>query len=227
MPASEPFFRFHGGLAALTYRQRMMGALKLGAKPQGKLLELGCGLGDEAAMLAEAGLNVEASDLVVHKTWPALQKASNGRLKFKKADASGKIPVGRYDVVLAKDMLHHADDPVLVIKRMAAAVKPGGRVIITEANRWNPVFYVHLTLMEGHEHFSRGKFLDLLAAAGLAGGELRRVEARVWPFNRPWIQAAFTGLQNFLQAFPLWWPVVCYHVYDWQKPLAAKKGPKR
>lgn len=227
MPSSEPFFRFHGGIAAEAYRQRMLSSLKVEDGRGLRALDLGCGLGYEAAALAAKGIKVDASDLEAQATWPALAKASKGRLRFKKADASGRFPVGRYDLVLAKDMLHHADDPVQVLRRMAAAVKPGGRVLVTEANRWNPVFYVHLTLMEGHEHFSLSKLRGLLEEAGLEGGRLRRVEARVWPFNRHWIQALINAMQDLLQAIPLWWPVVCYHVYDWQKPGVRPRDKKR
>lgn len=49
--------------------------------------------------------------------------------------------------VLAKDMLHPAQDPVMAVRRMPAAVKPVGEVLISEANRRRPIFCVPLTLL--------------------------------------------------------------------------------
>ena len=223
MSIKEPFFGFDRGLAAAAYRQRMLGARRLAPVKGALALDLGCGRGEEAADLCKLGYRVDALDLAAHPDWKTLAKAHPGRLHFREADASDAVPAGRYDLVVAKDMLHHAADPVQVLRRMAAAVKPGGSVIITEANRWNPVFYVHLTLLGEHDHFSLRKLRRLLAEAGMAGGELRRIEARVWPVNRAWAQRLVSAAQDLLQALPVWWPFVCYHVYAWKRPVAAGK----
>jgi SAM-dependent methyltransferase len=37
-------------------------------------------------------------------------------------------------------------------------LKPGGSALIVEANRYNPIFYPHMTLALGHEHFTGARF---------------------------------------------------------------------
>ena len=36
--------------------------------------------------------------------------------------------------------------------------------LIVEANRYNPIFYPHMTLALGHEHFTRSRFRALVTA---------------------------------------------------------------
>ena len=47
-----------------------------------------------------------------------------------------KLPLedGEADAVLANMFLHHAEDPPATIARMARALKPGGRLVITDAD---------------------------------------------------------------------------------------------
>jgi SAM-dependent methyltransferase len=219
--APERFFGFAGGLAAEAYRQRLFQGLKV-PRRKGRVLDLGCGEGEEALLFAGLGYQVDAVDLAPQPAWAANARRGRGRVKFKAGDASAIKGRAVYDLVYEKDMLHHAADPVAALKRMAALCKPGGEVLVVEANRWNPVFYVHLTLLGEHDHFSLGKFRRLLAGAGLQDGSLARMEARVWPVNRGWAQAGFNLLQDWAQAFPLWHPFVCYHIYRWRKPAAGK-----
>ena len=212
-----------GPLAGEAYRLRVYAALGLGKVKAGKALDLGCGNGEEALYFASLGYRVDAVDLEPSPQWPALARRSKGRVQVKRGDATHAGKPGAYDLVFAKDMLHHADDPVAVLKRMAALVKPGGQVLVVEANRLNPIFYVHLTLMEGHEHFTLWRLRSLLKAAGLAGHRLQRLEARVWPFERAWAQALMNKVQDLIQAIPLLWPILCYHVVAWQRPRRPKR----
>ena len=43
-------------------------------------------------------------------------------------------------------------------------LKPGGTVLIVEGNRYNPIFYPHMTVALGHEHFTQARFRTLVAA---------------------------------------------------------------
>ena len=229
MPEAEKFFGFGGAIAGQAYYERLMkeAGMDVPAPKGAKALVQGCGEGHEALYLARRGWTVDAQDIQADKHWPGLAKQGRGRLRFKAADAQ-KAPgaPARYDLVMEKDMAHHASDPVAVFKSLARSAKPGGRVLIIEGNRLNPIFYVHLTLLGDHDHFSPWRLRRLLNAAGLQSAEVLKVEARVWPFNRDWAQRLFGALQDLAQAFPLWHPFVCYHICRWQKP-AAGKAPGR
>lgn len=198
------------------YLDRLLGRLDLGDGRGRKALDAGCGDGLVSAWLAAHGWSVRGEDREAHSAWPRLAEASRGRLRFVRRDA-GARGGGGFDLVLTKDMLHHAEDPAAALAALKARVKPGGRLLVVECNRLNPVFYVHLTLMKGHQHFTRPRLLALLRQAGLDGLRLDLVEARVWPLGGRAVQDAFDRLQDLAEALPPWRPFVCYHAASWTK----------
>jgi hypothetical protein len=109
---------------------------------------------------------------------------------------------------------------------MGRLCRPGGRVVVVEANRLNPIFYLHLTLMGNHQHFTRSRLRALMAEAALEPFELKLLEARVWPFNRVAWQRWAGRLQDLAEAIPLLWPFLCYHLVSWRKPEAMKPVTK-
>ncbi len=216
----EPLLGY-GRTAAEGYRLRALGRLTA-LLPAGKgrrILDLGCGEGHEAAHLAGLGWRVDAVDLEPRATWPELAARHRGRLRFRQGDAEALSRLrGGYDVVLQKDRRHHAMHPAKALAEMVRLCQPGGRVLVMEANRLNPIFYLRLTLLEGHQHFTRRRLLALLAAAGMGGARLQILEARVWPLNRESWQRRINRLQDLLERFPLFQPFVCYHLAVWDKP---------
>lgn len=216
-PAGRALLAGHATYPGERYMDRLLGRLSLSRGNGLRALDAGCGDGLVSAWLAARGWNVRAEDREAHPAWPGLAKAAHGRLAFARRDASDK-GTGAFDLVLTKDMLHHADDPAAALLALKARVKPGGRLVVVECNRLNPVFYVHLTLMEGHQHFTRSRLLGLLAGAGLDGVRLELIEARVWPLGGPFWQNVFDRLQDLAEALPPWRPFICYHAATWTRP---------
>jgi ubiquinone/menaquinone biosynthesis C-methylase UbiE len=130
-------------------------------KPGMQVLDAGCGIGKDAEYLNRLGCRVTAIDLVCQPAhWPALsglgiamQEASAEALPF--ADAT-------FDAVWAKDALHHMQNPLQALREFMRVVKPGCPVFLIEANRYNPLFYLHLTLLGNHQHFSRRRLRAML-----------------------------------------------------------------
>jgi SAM-dependent methyltransferase len=200
------------------YFDRLLRRLDL-AKGGGRALDAGCGDGLVSAWLAAHGWDVAAEDMEPHPAWPGLAAAAAaGRLRFGLRDAGAGGGDGGFDLVLTKDMLHHAADPVAALTALRGRVRPGGRLVVVECNRLNPVFYVHLTLMGNHQHFTRERLLGLLGQAGLGDARLERIEARVWPLGGPALQNAFDRLQDLAEAAPFWRPFICYHAAAWTRP---------
>jgi len=221
----EKLFGF-GEFAGQAYRERLLAkaGLDVGVKKGLRALDLGCGEGHEALYLARRGWTVDAVDVQAHASWRLRAAQSKGRVRFAVGDAQAlKAKTGAYDLVLEKDMAHHAEDPAAAFAELRRVAKPGGQVLVIEGNRINPIFYVHLTLMEGHEHFTLGRLRHLLATAGMPDARIQKVEARVWPINRPGAQRFMDGVQDVVEAIPLLRALACYHVARWQKPAGRTK----
>jgi SAM-dependent methyltransferase len=122
------------------------------------VLDSGCGDGFVSRLLRQRVRRVVAVDVEPFETW---QKAPG--LTFSVASAEA-LPFkdASFDLVHSKDSLHHMESPERAIAEYARVLKPGGTALIVEANRYNPLFYPHMTVALGHEHFTRRTFRDLV-----------------------------------------------------------------
>jgi len=140
------------------YRERCLAKTGVAFRGDERLLDVGCGSGGVARLLRPRVGEVVAVDVEASPDWedaPGLtfQVADAERLPF--ADAS-------FDAIHSKDSLHHMDDPAAALAEYRRVLRPGGTLLVVEGNRFNPVFYVHMTRLLGHEHFSRDRFRTLV-----------------------------------------------------------------
>jgi SAM-dependent methyltransferase len=105
--------------------------------PAGHALDLGCGEGADACWLAEKGWTVVAVDIsdtaLQRATAAAEAKGLADRIEFVQHDLSDSFPDGTFDLISAQ-FLHSMipfDRPRL-LKRAAAAVRPGGLLLIVD-----------------------------------------------------------------------------------------------
>jgi ubiquinone/menaquinone biosynthesis C-methylase UbiE len=145
----------------LRYRLRCIDKLGYRFRGDERLLDSGCGDGGVAKLLRDRVGEVVAIDVEPSESW-----ANHDGLSFSVANAE-ELPFadGEFDLIHSKDSLHHMDDPDRAIQEYRRVLKPGGTVLIVEANRYNPIFWVHMTKMLGHEHFPRKRFHDLVRSA--------------------------------------------------------------
>lgn len=148
-----------------------------GAGP--RWLELGAGEGAFTLALADllgAGGEILATDrdgrvlrflqARVGKAFPAT------KVEIRAFDFTDGMPYGPFDGVLAANSLHFVPDPVEILGRAAAVLRPAGRLIVVEydADRGNP-WVPH--------PFSARRFAEIAAAAGYADArEIGRVPSR-------------------------------------------------
>ncbi len=119
---------------------------------QGKnVLVIGCGFGDDALFAAKMGASVSAFDISVESLEIAKLRAEKHHLEidFRESPAeSTPFPSGFFDVVLARDILHHVEIE-LAMKEVCRISKPDAVFIASE-------IYTHTLL----EKLRRNKLVD-------------------------------------------------------------------
>ena len=97
----------------------------------GDVLEYGGGIGDLCVRLAERGLNVTYGDV----SGLTLEFA---QWLFKKRGQSIKViglekeePCRQYDTIICIDVIEHLTNPEAALQKMAASLKNGGKLIVT------------------------------------------------------------------------------------------------
>jgi ubiquinone/menaquinone biosynthesis C-methylase UbiE len=143
------------------YRERCIDKLGYQFRGDERLLDVGCGNGGVACMLRERVGEVIAVDVAPSPEW----EDADG-LTFAVANGE-ELPFadGEFDLVHSKDSLHHMDSPDRAVVEYRRVLGLGGSALIIESNRYNPIFFVHMTKMLGHEHFPRQRFHDLVRSA--------------------------------------------------------------
>jgi methionine biosynthesis protein MetW len=107
-----------------------------------RVLDLGCASGALGAALKARGAYV-----VGVESDPEYAARARGRLdQVVEADLETLDPdgLGRFDVLIAGDVLEHLADPWAVLRRFAAIVEPGGTVVVSLPNvrHWETVFAI-------------------------------------------------------------------------------------
>ena len=101
--------------------------------PKDGILEVGCGTGSTALLLAGDVRKITASDLSGNMIQVGSKKAQDQSVKnveFVTAELfDNAIEKGPYDAVLAFNLLHLLDDTPAAIRRINGLLKPGGTFI--------------------------------------------------------------------------------------------------
>jgi ubiquinone/menaquinone biosynthesis C-methylase UbiE len=142
----------------LRYRLRCIEKLGYVFRGDESLLDAGCGDGGVARLLGERVRQIVAIDVEPSAAWQ-----DEPGLSFRTADAES-LPFedDSFDLVHSKDSLHHMERPQRALAEYRRVLKANGQALIVEANRYNPIFYPHMTVALGHEHFTRGRFRTLV-----------------------------------------------------------------
>jgi ubiquinone/menaquinone biosynthesis C-methylase UbiE len=106
-----------------------------GAGPGSVVADVGTGSGFVAEAALDAGARVIGIDNSSGMIGEAARRFAGRPFEARSGDA-GRLPLadGEVDAVLANMFLHHAPDPPAAIREMARALKPGGTLVITDAD---------------------------------------------------------------------------------------------
>ncbi len=155
----------------------------LGLEPGARVLDVGCGLGGSAFLMArDFGLRVDGIDLSRNMLELATQKLESrglgDRVTLRRGDCLELDAEDTYDAVYSRDVFLHIADKPRLLRVLARALRPGGRLLFTDyccgPKPWRDDFTAYVE--------SRGYHLHTLEAyaALLIGAGLARVEAEDW-----------------------------------------------
>jgi SAM-dependent methyltransferase len=208
-------------------RRQLSEVLRAGClAPGDRVLEVGCGMGRFTLPLAARGVHVEGMDLspVLLERFKAFDA---GRFDVRLTVGDVLSPMPQFDdgfeVVLACFALHHLRDVDGAIGAMARMLKPGGRLVVLEANAFNPLFYAQILLTPGMTwQGDRGMMWmrpGVIHRAMRRAGLVRPTVTRFGCFpefvtDRRW----GASLESFLERLPL--PPMCraFQVFRAERP---------
>ncbi|MBK7951669.1 MAG: methyltransferase domain-containing protein [Deltaproteobacteria bacterium] len=126
----------------------------------GRVLDLACGVGYGAALLAEhAGVRVVGVDLDEAAIAYARRRHPGTALEFRVADALRFDDAQGFDTIVSLETVEHVDAPGALIERLAGLLRPGGHLVCSVPTTPSVDLNPH------HRHdFSERSFRRLVAA---------------------------------------------------------------
>lgn len=165
-------------LGATTERIEREVVLELAGPLAGRrVLDVGCGDGTYAIAAALRGADVTGVDARAEMLSAARRRAtdSGATVRLEQADASS-LPYedDSFDVVIAVTVLCFVADPSRAVREMARVLRPGGRLVLGELNRWSTWAawrrlrgWLGSATWRAARSFDRRQLHRLVAAAGL------------------------------------------------------------
>lgn len=187
------------------YRLRCLDKLGFAFRGMESVLDCGCGDGGVATLIRERVRDVVAVDVEPSADW-----RDEAGLHFQVANAEA-LPFedSTFDVIHSKDSLHHMASPERAVAEYRRVLKANGAALIIEANRFNPIFYPHMTLALDHQHFSRRRF-HALVRAEFPHARFGWFEAHYVP-GLERVHTLQHALEEALERVPPWRPLLAYN----------------
>ncbi|MFD9697446.1 class I SAM-dependent methyltransferase [Lentzea sp. NPDC059081] len=113
--------------------------LPLVPRANAAVVDLGCGTGSLAVLLAQAGHDVSALDFSARMVEAAAAKASKAGVRVDLVTGDAAHPPyeeASFDVVLARHVLWALPDPAAAVGRWTRLLRPGGVLVLVEG-RWS------------------------------------------------------------------------------------------
>jgi|GEM_PF-1909627 SAM-dependent methyltransferase len=141
------------------------------------ILDVGCGEGFFSNRILQrfAHCNLLIGvDISIEEIAKAKQESVHERTEYIVADAK-YLPLknATFDLVFSKDLLHHVDKPIKVLKEIKRV--SNNIIIIVEANRCNLIELLYTKF--GHQHFTLGQLKFLVNRADLKLKKFKQLHA--------------------------------------------------
>jgi ubiquinone/menaquinone biosynthesis C-methylase UbiE len=183
------------------YQLKVFQELSLELRGTERVLDIGCGDGHDAAWFAQRSQLTIGLDLVKRPEW---RRFACQNLELIEGNAEAlPFPDRSFEIVFLKDVLHHASRPNRILVEAQRLCVPGGQICIVEGNRFNPILYIHMTLLLGHQHFSRKVFKRMVQQI-FPNARFVHFEAHVYPFHA----GSLIGLAKVIEKIVATAPIV-------------------
>ena len=105
---------------------------------EGRVLDLGGGVGRFSTWLLDQGLSVDLVDPDLRSLWRALQHASGraGSIDLHWSTAECMPSIGLFDAAVAAEVLCYVEDPRQALEKLAACLAPGAPLLLSVEARW-------------------------------------------------------------------------------------------
>lgn len=154
-----------------------------------RLLEAGCGEGLLASAVQRVagvrGVDVAytGTDLSAAGIELAGSVVTGTYVEGDAIEVLAAMEPGGLDLVWAKNLLHHLEDPARFLREARRVVGPEGRVVIVEPRMWCPVHWVNLMWFRQERYQFRGYRRTARAFAAAGGPILRTTEFGWLPYE--------------------------------------------
>ena len=111
-----------------------------------RILDLGCGAGENSVYFAKRGAVCVAADYSPGMVKVALQLAAANQVEIEGCTENAialSFPDNSFDIVYASNLLHHLPNPQAAIREMYRVLKPGGKACFWDPLKHNPVINVY------------------------------------------------------------------------------------
>jgi 2-polyprenyl-3-methyl-5-hydroxy-6-metoxy-1,4-benzoquinol methylase len=177
-------------------RERAIAALRFLEGTGRDLLDVGCGRGVVAAFMQKRGFRVRAIDV----SEEAVKEARSRGVEAEVIDIEKDTVPGSHDVILCLEVLEHLKAPGAALDRLVAALRPGGRMVISLPEA-PPVLRHGLRDGTGHLHrMDRSVAMRIFQDAGLrlVGEDVLSVAPPRWRMTKALLDGAARRLPRAL-----------------------------
>lgn len=173
------------------------------------VLDLGCGDGEDAYEISKFAKKVTGVDIIKNPDW---KKRERSNLKFVVSKAE-KLPfkANTFSGLFLKDVIHHVEDVEKVMKEIERVTTKNAKILLIEGNRYNPLFYLHMTKMRGHEHLSFKDFRKLILKY-FPQAKFYTFEAHFIPVLNVKTFKILISLEKMLEKIPFIKPLLSYNI---------------
>ena len=137
--SGEPYLNYSEFNRSPTHRVRLACIIQMLGRAvlpgQGRILEIGCGVGNIAIPIASLGYHVTACDIHEPSIVNARRRNNFNNLQFVHGSVESVNP-REYDVVILTEVLEHVEKYREMIDLIAGSMKSKGTLIITVPNGW-------------------------------------------------------------------------------------------